>query len=129
MTKLYCTYKWILIAGILCYSTSSFAFHHDQDAQPASWGRTTTFSDDVRPTYTFRTTSAYSPIVGNTSYLSDGSGPVNSPSRAKAWSPWDDPDDDPMGTVPAVPVGEPLVLLVMALAYILCRRTRLRKIN
>lgn len=39
---------------------------------------------------------------------------------------WDDPEDEPMGSIPTVPVGEPMVLLLLALLYCvgLCLRSR-----
>jgi hypothetical protein len=36
-------------------------------------------------------------------------------------------DDNPVGTVTNVPIGEPLVLLVLALGYVICIRLRMRK--
>lgn len=121
------TYKWLTMALLLCCSTLSYAFTYEQPTQPASWGRTTTFSDDVQPSYNFRSTSSYSPIVGTTSYMSDGSGPISSPRRAR--TSWGKPgdDDDPMGTIKNTPIGEPLVLLLLALGYVICIRLRMRK--
>lgn len=117
------TYKWLTMALLLCCSTLSYAFTYEQPTEPASWERTITFSDDVQPSYNFRSTSSYSPIVGTTSYMSDGSGPVSSPRRTASYDPWADPDDDdPMGTASSLPVGEPLVLLVLALLYIVLRK-------
>ncbi len=115
------TYKWLTMVLLLCCSTLSHAFTYEQPTQPASWERTITFSDDVQPSYNFRSTSPYSSIVGTTSYMSDGSGPIISPRRANGWgSPSD--DDNPIGTVSNVPIGEPLVLLVLALLYIVLRK-------
>ena len=113
---------------LLCCSTLSHAFTYEQPTQPASWDRTTTFSDDVQPSYNFRSTSSYSPIVGTTSYMSDGSGPISSPRRARtSWGKPSD-DDDPMGTIKNTPIGEPLVLLFMALGYVMyIRLRRMRK--
>ena len=118
------TYKWLTMALLLCCSTLSYAFTYEQPTEPASWGRTATFSDDIQPSYNFRSTSSYTPVVGTTSYMSDGSGPISSPRRARMdWgSPSD--DDNPVGTVSNVPVGEPLVLLVLALVYVICIRLR-----
>jgi len=118
------TYKWLTMALLLCCSTLSYAFTYEQPTEPASWDRTTTFSDDVQPSYNFRSTSSYSPIVGTTSYMSDGSGPISSPRRAR--TSWGKPgdDDDPMGTIKNTPIGEPLVLLVLALVYVICIRLR-----
>lgn len=111
------TYIWLTMVLLLCCSTLSHAFTYEQAQQPASWGRTPTLSDDVRPTYNFRSTSSCTPIVGTTPYMSDGSGPISSPRKAKM--DWGLPgeEDDPLGTVPSVPLGEPLVLLVMIVVY------------
>ena len=36
---------------------------------------------------------------------------------------WDDPDeDDPVGVVPETPIGEPLILLLFALLFIVYKR-------
>ena len=123
------TYKWLTMALLLSCSTLSYAFTYEQPTEPASWDRTTTFSDDVQPSYNFRSTSSYSPIVGTTSYMSDGSGPISSPRRAR--TSWGKPgdDDDPMGTIKNTPIGEPLVLLLLALAYVVCRGIRIRTKN
>ena len=79
---------------------------------------------DMYPTYNFRSTSSYSSIVSNNpsfTPLADtqGNGPRNVIRRAG----WDDPDDDdPIGVVPdPTPVGSPLILLALALAYLIVR--------
>lgn len=46
--------------------------------------------------------------------------------RVSGSNPWDsEPDDDPIGVVPVVPVGEPLILLVLAMMYILWKKAKL----
>lgn len=120
-------YILIMAVSLLCATAAA----HAQVAQPAAWGKTPTMSEDIRPSYHFGSTSSYTPIVGNKSYLSDGSGPVSSQRRAKSWvsypedgegwSIWGedpDPNSDPMGQLGQTPIGEPLVLLVMALLYV-----------
>jgi len=44
----------------------------------------------------------------------------------KTPSPWDEePDDDPIGVVPnPAPLGEPLILLALALLYAICVGSR-----
>ena len=84
----------------------------------------TTFTQTraVMPAYAFRSTSTYTPIVGQASYLSDGSGPISGPHREGTWS-WDTPPtDDPIGVVPATPVGSPLALLVPLLFYLIIKK-------
>lgn len=122
-------YILLIAFWLLSGSRAAYAFTYEQASQPASWNSKTTFSDDVQPSCSFRSTSSYTPIVGSTSYLSDGSGEVGAPPRdARRSGGWGVPDDDdnPIGTVPNVPVGEPLCLLLMALLYIfvLSRRTK-----
>jgi len=119
-------YILLVVLWLLSGSQASYAFVYEQASQPASWDRKPTLSDDVRPSYNFRSTSSYTPIVGTTSYMSDGSGPVSAPRRAK--SGWGAPgdDDDPIGAIPNVPLGEPLILLLMAFAYALYLRLRPR---
>lgn len=111
------TYILFIVACLL-----SVTMHAQPEVvQPAKWSSTPTMSEDIRPTYKFGSTSSYTPIVGNTNYLSNGSGPVSSPRREQAWNPWgdeDDPDGDPMGQLGQTPVGEPLILLVMASLYL-----------
>lgn len=118
-------YILLIAFWLLSGSRAAYAFTYEQASQPASWNSKTTFSDDMQPSYSFRSTSSYTPIVGSTSYLSDGSGEVGAPPRdARRSGGWGVPDDDdnPIGTVPNVPVGEPLVLLVLALLYIVLRK-------
>ena len=97
--------------------------------QPATWRTTPTLSTDNCPSYQFRSTSTYAPIVGHTSYLA--SEPYN-PSQAssphkgrKDYNPWDenfeDDENDPYQigvTDDHAPIGSPLVLLLMAVLYI-----------
>lgn len=120
-------YILLIAFWLLSGSRAAYAFTYEQASQPASWNTKTTFSDDVQPSCSFRSTSSYTPIVGSTSYLSDGSGEVDAPPRniRRGWgSPTD--EDDPIGSITTTPVGEPLVLLLMALVYIfvLSRRTK-----
>lgn len=113
---------------VLCTAATA----HAQVAQPAAWSKTPTMSEDIRPSSSFGSTSTMKPIVGNTPYLSNGSGPVSSPRRAKSWvsypedgdgwAIWDeepDPNSDPVGQLAQTPVGEPLILLLMAAIYAL----------
>lgn len=121
---------YILTVAVTVLCTAATA--HAQVAQPAAWSNTPTMSDDVRPSYNFQSTSSYAPIVGNASYLSTGSGPVSSPQRAKSWDwkPWDsegDPQTDPSGQLAQTPVGEPLILLLMAAIYALICAIRYNK--
>ena len=116
-------YILLIAFWLLSSSRAAYAFGYEQASQPASWNTKTTFSDDIQPSCSFRSTSSYTPIVGTTSYLSDGSGEVDAPPRnIRRGLGVPDDDDNPIGTVPNVPVGEPLVLLVLALLYIVLRK-------
>ncbi len=113
---------YILTVAVAVLCTAATA--HAQVAQPAAWSKTPTMSEDILPSSSFGSTSTMKPIVGNTPYLSNGSGPVSSPRRAKSWVsyPWDkepDPNSDPVGQLAQTPVGEPLILLLMAASYAL----------
>ena len=69
------------------------------------------------PEYQFRSTSAYTPMVDVTVYTPGCSSPASEPRRArKEWS--DEPDDDPISVVDT-PIGEPMILLLFALLYML----------
>ena len=113
-----------MAAAVLCTAATV----HAQVAQPAAWGKTPTMSEDVRPSCNFGSTSTFKPVVGNTNYLSDGSGPVSSPRRSKSWVSYpesgggwtwnEEPQDDPVGQLAQTPIGEPIVLLLMALMYV-----------
>lgn len=138
MLKITDMYRWLVMAWILCGCGCmvSPVYAYDQNAQPASWGykpvnmtipangpmsgnggsfgRTyaPAFSQDVSPTFSFQSTSPYAaPSGGATSGIGVQSGPRKS-------SAWDAPEDEPIGVVSnPTPVGEPLVLLALALLY------------
>lgn len=135
-------YRWLISVWILCSGcyTASAAFGYEQGAQSGSWTNSqaygsqsssafrstsatgyssvgslntvnTTFSDDVYPDYSFRSTSSYTPVDNAPAY----SAPQNAPRK----SGWGRPTDNPVGQVTnPVPVGEPLILLLMAGLYL-----------
>jgi hypothetical protein len=77
-----------------------------------------------KPTYQFSSTSPYldASNVGGTPILMSGGGMMRS-----GWG--GDPNDDedmPIGTTPVTPIGEPLVLLFFALAFLGFRYYRRR---
>lgn len=107
---------WLILATATSYA---------QVAQPAAWSTTPTMSEDVNTSFSFKSTSSYSPIVGSTGYTSERNAPTRGPRKSEStpWESWglDDPfgipTDNPIGTVTdPTPVGEPLILLVMAMA-------------
>ena len=82
------------------------------------------------PSYQFRSTSTFTPIVGERSYISTQSySPVaNKPYRAKAdWT--EQENEDPVGQITEDPIGSPLILLLMAVLYIFyTNRKKIREI-
>lgn len=87
-------------------------FTYDRSVAPA-------FAEDIVPAYDFHSSSSYATtaaeLAGGMTY------------RAPSRSLWGDPDDDPMGVVPDVPVGEPLILVIMALVYAVVLYIRRRR--
>ena len=74
------------------------------------------------PSYSFKTTSAYVPTVSTSVRPIDESNTLPSRNKIRR-SPWDDPEDDPIGVLPnETPVGSPLVLLLFAMVYLVYRR-------
>lgn len=122
-------FRCLLTACMLCGFShmASAAYDYEQVAQPALWNKTPTLTGDMSPTYQFRSTSSYTPIVGTTSYTSNGSGPISEPRRSQRRGPWDPPEDDPIGVVPnQTPVGDVPWVLILLLAggYIAYSRKR-----
>lgn len=115
-------YRWLMalwlliIAGSVCSPVSAYK----QATPPASWRTTPTLSGEMQPTYSFRSTSSFTPIVGATAYTAGGDYRPGSytPVTMRKASPWDEPEGDEIGQV-YTPVGEPYVLLLMALLYLL----------
>lgn len=140
-------YKWLFVALILCGSshTVSITYAYTQTAQPATWGYrpvntamptynsiatkggvynnayTPKFSSDVCPSYQFQSTSPYSSTISG---MNQNAGFNRGLRRTSPWDDDDDDDDDdpvdnPIGQIddPA-PIGEPFVLIVMALLYL-----------
>lgn len=115
---------WLIAVWMLCGIPTVHAV--SRASQPSAWQTTVTLSNDIYPSYEFYSTSSITPIVGSTSYHS---GPCYAPGaghggiRRDTWG-WDDPneDDQPIGQKPVVPVGEPLILLLFALLFIVYKR-------
>ena len=107
---------WLLLWGGLLVPARAYR----EATLPQSWQRTPVMSEDVRPAYEFRSTSSYTATTGRGS-----AAPISAPysSRPRRVSPWDDSGDengDPNGEGVGnvyTPVGEPLVLLVLAMVY------------
>lgn len=118
---------WLFAIWMLCSIAPVRAV--SQVSQPAAWRTTPTLSSDITPGYQFRSTSACTPVVGATSYASTTVyTPGSQPAHARKDS-WGDPDDDdndnlPTGVVPTTPVGEPLILLLLAGLFVLYKKKR-----
>ena len=126
MIRKLCIYKWLIaLLLIISAGTTASAWAYPQAQQPAAWSNTPKLSSDVRPNYQFQSTSAYTPVMGGSSYSSTiyapaANAPVYRP-RKDAFDGWGE-DDNPVGEVDdKVPVGEPFVLLVMAMLYLFGR--------
>ena len=117
-------FKWLFALWMLCCIGSVNAM--SQVEAPAAWRTTPTLSADVTPAYQFRSTSSYAPVVGTTSYLATSTTVykpgTSGPNRAKK-DVWDDPEDDAIATVDT-PIGEPIILILFALAFILYIKKR-----
>lgn len=86
-------------------------------------GYTTT---TTQPSYQFRSTSTFTPIVGERSYISTQSySPVaNKPYRAKAGWTEGDPEGDEIAVIKEQPLGSPLILLLMAVLYLFYKKNK-----
>ena len=113
---------WLMAIWMLCSIPSVHAV--SPASQPSAWQTTVTLSNDIYPSYEFYSTSSIAPVVGSTSYHS---GPCYAPGAGHGGirrDSWDGPgdDDDPVGVLPETPVGEPLILLLFALLFIVYKR-------
>ena len=80
------------------------------------------------PVIQFKSTSAYLPAGEEMSIANNANKVLRKPSSWGGGAPGE--DDDPIGVLPdRVPVGEPFVLLLMAMAYGVWRRLRCRRVN
>lgn len=109
---------WLLLWGGLLVPARAY----QEATLPQAWQRTPVMSEDVRPAYEFRSTSSYMATGGRGS-AAPISAPYSSRPRRNNYDPWSDSGDengDPngreIGTIDT-PVGEPLVLLLLAMIY------------
>lgn len=96
-------------------SSTSGSSYGSQAVRGFSYSRTYApeFNQDVCPGYSFQSTSSFSSIIDDAA-----SGVTMQKVARSSWNPWGIPDDDPIGVVPnPAPVGEPLVLILIALLY------------
>ena len=108
------TYRRVMLM-VLLMSTVLSAHAYQPAAAPAAWRTKPTMSEC--PAYQFRSTSSFTPIVGQTSYTATEvySPAGGGPNRAKREF---DLDGEEIGHVDT-PVGEPLIMLVMAVALLI----------
>ena len=118
-------FKWLFALWMLCCIGSVNAASQVQ--APAAWRTTPVMSEDVHPNYEFRSTSSYAPVVGTTSYLATSTTVytpgASEPYRAKKDSWSETPTDEEIGFIDT-PIGEPLILLLFGLLFILYKRKR-----
>ena len=113
--------KLVLAALLLIGCVSPAVCEYKAATPPPAWRTTPTLSNDISTDYTFQSTSSYTSVLGS-SYS-----PMASGSQLLGDGPGlpDIGGDNPIGTVddPA-PIGEPLVLLVLALLYAIYRKRK-----
>lgn len=118
-------FKWLFALWLLCSLGAANAA--SQVEAPAAWRTTPTLSADVYPSCQFRSTSSYAPVVGTTSYLSTSTvvytPGTSNPYRAKKDSWSETPTDEEIGFIDT-PIGEPLILLLFGLLFILYKKKR-----
>lgn len=111
------THGWMLVAWLLLWGGLLVpARAYTEASLPQTWQRTPVMSEDVRPAYEFRSTSSYMATGGRGSAAPAGATYSSKPRRANPWDDSGDPNGEGVGNV-FTPVGEPLVLLVLAIIY------------
>ncbi|MBR0194751.1 MAG: hypothetical protein IJQ32_00700 [Paludibacteraceae bacterium] len=112
--------RW-LIAIWLLIGCETAAYAYTQAAPPSAWRTTPTLSADIQPAYQFRSTSAYAPTMNIAVYTPGSSSPIGEPRRVRM--DMDDEEGDEMGVI-NTPIGEPWVLLLLAVVYIFYRKSK-----
>ena len=108
-----------------------------------AWATQFTTQPATLPTYQFQSTSNCHSTVGNSSFTTTtvyapySASPIGGPRRTTVdpgssydeGDEWGDLNDDdyPTGVLPDIPIGEPFVLLLMAVAYFLVATLRKRQ--
>ena len=115
------TYRRVMLMVLLMSAVLS-AHAYQPAAAPASWRTTPTMSEC--PAYQFRSTSSFTPIVGQRSYTAtEVYSLVSGPHKVK--KDWED-EEDPVGQWDT-PVGEPLIMLVMAVALLMAKGLKAKR--
>lgn len=100
----------------------------------SAWAFERTVQLSTAPAYQFQSTSAYPSMTGGSTFASTANytpysaAPSSGPRRSETYNPFDEgePTGQGVGEVDT-PVGEPLVLLLMAVAYLLFATLRKRQ--
>ena len=139
-------YRWMLAAWLLVgHALPNYAQTGGSRTTSSrdQWAMTNMqYQTANAPAYQFRSTSPYSTMVNNTSTVGMSSqapsrpysslvsptstvgAPAYAPSGPRR-GPWDPPEDNPIGVLPdPAPLGEPLILLLMAALFILFKKKR-----
>ncbi len=118
-------YRWMIAAllmlGWLPVSAQTEAFR-TSSAATDQWTMTNShYQTAEAPSFQFRSTSPYTALVNSTSTVG---APAYAPSGPRR-GPWDPPEDNPIGVLPdPAPLGEPLILLLLATLFILFKKKR-----
>ncbi len=116
-------YKW-LIALWLLMSCQPILCAYQPATQPSAWRTTPTLSEDIRPAYQFQSTSTFATTTHVTVYTPGSGTPYGAPYRQRKGG-IDDEEGDEVGLI-NTPVGEPWVLLLMALVFLIAKNGRFR---
>jgi len=112
-------YSWLIAVFLVLQGGSlSPVWAYAQVTPPSAWRTTPVMSEDVRPSYQFRSTSAFPTVSGRSTMA-----PVNAPayaSRPRRSTIDEEPDGEEVGVF--APVGEPFVLLLMAFIYFIWKK-------
>ncbi len=116
-------YKW-LIALWLLMSCQPILCAYQPATQPSAWRTTPTLSEDIRPAYQFQSTSTFATTTHVTVYIPGSGTPYGAPYRQRKGG-IDDEEGDEVGLI-NTPVGEPWVLLLMALVFLIAKNGKFR---
>ena len=116
-------YKW-LIALWLLMSCQLILCAYQPATQPSAWRTTPTLSEDIRPAYQFQSTSTFATTTHVTVYTPGSGTPYGALYRQRKGG-IDDEEGDEVGLI-NTPVGEPWVLLLMALVFLIAKNGKFR---
>ena len=119
------TFKWLLAAWLLliCCTQPTRAvsykpaYINTNGYNPAAY--TTMTQMQSVPDYQFRSTSPYTPTIERPEFVPLADNPFAVPGRPGIRKGLGGEEEDPVGQVTRPPVGEPWILLVFALLYLL----------